>query len=118
MEKLDYFYEKINGYYFGIIAFLINLFSITIAQVLYIEAEPNFSMCSNFISDLGAGPNRSDIFFNIGLIFTGISIMPFFVYIGWYLQKRQTSNSIIIGMIAGLIGSIGMILVGIFPLAG
>jgi hypothetical protein len=50
------------------------------------------------------------------MILTGIIIMPFFIYIGWYLQKRQPHNIIKKGMVSGSIGSIGMILVGIFPL--
>jgi len=116
MKKLDKFYEKINGSYFGIIALLIWIVSITIAQILYMEADPSFSISTNFISDLGTGPNGSDIVFSIGMILTGVSIMPFYVYIGWYLQKGENLNSLRIGMIAGLIGSIGMMLVGVFPL--
>ena len=116
MEKLDKFYEKIDGSYFGIIAFLISAISVTIAQMLYMETDPSFSMSTNFISDLGTGPNGSDIVFNIGMILAGFFYIPFYVYIGWYLQKRENMNSLRMGMIAGLIGSIGMILVGVFPL--
>ena len=116
MDILDTFYEKINGSYFGIITFLISGISVTIAQMLYMEADPSFNISTNFISDLGAGPNGSDIVFNIGMILLGFFSIPFYVYIGWYLQKRENMNSLRIGMIAGLLGSIGMVLVGVFPL--
>jgi hypothetical membrane protein len=116
MEKLDNFYEKLNGSYFGIISFLVSLVSVTTAQILYMEADPSFSMNTNFVSDLGTGPNGSDIIFSIGMILTGTLIMPFYVYIGWNLQKGEAWDFINIGMIMGLIGSLGMILVGVFPL--
>jgi len=116
MEKLDKFYKKINGNYFGLISVFIAAISITVAQLLYMAVDPTFSITTNFISDLGTGPNGSDIVFSIAMILTGVLIMPFYVYIGWYLQKRENQNSLRIGMIAGLIGSIGMMLVGVFPL--
>jgi len=116
MEKLDKFYKKINGNYFGLISVFVAAISITVAQLLYIAVDPTFSITTNFISDLGTGPNGSDIVFSIAMILTGVLIMPFYVYIGWYLQKRENQNSLRIGMIAGLIGSIGMMLVGVFPL--
>lgn len=116
MEKLDKFYKKINGNYFGLISVFIAAISITVAQLLYMAVDPTFSITTNFISDLGTGPNGSDIVFSIAMILSGVLIMPFYVYIGWYLQKRENQNSLRIGMIAGLIGSIGMMLVGVFPL--
>ena len=57
MEKLDKFYERINGSFFGIIAFLISGISIIFAQILYIEVDPSFNMSTNFISDLGVSCN-------------------------------------------------------------
>lgn len=117
MEKLDKFYKKINGNYFGLISVFIAASSITVAQLLYMAVDPTFSITTNFISDLGAGPNNSDVVFNIGMILTGIFLIPYFTYLGWYLQKKDKNmNSLIKGMIAGLIASIGLILVGFFPL--
>ncbi|MFX1445552.1 MAG: DUF998 domain-containing protein [Promethearchaeota archaeon] len=115
MEKLDKIYEKVNGSYFGIIGFIISFFSILIAQILYMEVDPSFSVTTNFISDLGNGPNGSDIVFNTGMILHGIFNIPFYTYLGWYLFQRREDNSLRIGMIAGIIGSIGQILVGVFP---
>ncbi|MFX1445554.1 MAG: DUF998 domain-containing protein [Promethearchaeota archaeon] len=117
MEKLDKFYEKVNGSYFGIIGYIISAISVIIAQMLYMESDPSFSMSTNFISDLGTGPNGSNFVFNIGMIITGFFFMLFYVYIGLYLQKiNDNVKSLKVGITAGIIGSIGMILVGIFPL--
>ena len=115
MEKLDRFYEKINGSYFGIIGFIISFISVLIAQMLYMAVDPSFSVTTNFISDLGAGPNGSDIVFNTGMILYGIFNIPFYTYLGWYLSQKRDDNSLRIGMIAGIIGSIGQILAGVFP---
>ena len=115
MVKLDSFYEKVNGSYFGIIGFIISFVSVLIAQRLYMAVDPSFSGTTNFISDLGAGPNGSDIVFNTGMILYGIFLLPFYTYIGWYLSQRMDDNSLRIGMLAGVIGSIGQILAGVFP---
>ncbi|MFX1256909.1 MAG: DUF998 domain-containing protein [Promethearchaeota archaeon] len=75
-------------------------------------------MTTNYISDLGAGPNGSDIVFNIGVIIAGIFYIPFYVYIGRYLQKKSDNiNFIKKGMIAGIIAAIAHIFIGIFPLS-
>lgn len=115
MEKLDKFYNKVNGSYFGIIAFLISTISVTIAQMLYMEIDPKFGITSNFISDLGVGPNGPDIVFNIGMILFGFFLIPFFSYVGWYLQKSDRNTPLKGGILAGLLSSIGQILLGIFP---
>ena len=116
MEKLDRFYEKINGSYFGIIGFIISFVSVLIAQMLYMAVDPSFSGTSNFISDLGIGPNGSDIVFNNGMILSGIFLILFYTYIGWYLQKNGSNYSIKLGILAGIVSSMGQILVGIYPL--
>ena len=81
MEKLDRFYEKINGSYFGIIGFIISFVSVLTAQMLYMAVDPSFSGTTNFISDLGAGPNGSDIVFNTGMILYGSFNIPFYTYL-------------------------------------
>lgn len=116
MEKLDKVFEKFNGSYFGIIAFFISMVSITMALSLYLEVDSSFGITTNFVSDLGTGPNGSNIVFNIGMIFTGTFLIFFYLYLGKFLKKLDDSNSINVGMIAGLIGSIGEILIALFPL--
>ena len=117
MEKLDRFYEKINGSYFGIAAFVISGIFLTISQMLYIAEDPSFSITTNFISDLGAGPNGADIAFSIGVIISGVFYIPFYIFLGRYLQKKDNNlNLLIKGMYGGLVSCIGFILVGVFPL--
>lgn len=116
MEHLDRFYERINGSYFGIIAFIILVISVTVAQMLYMTVDPTYNLTTNFISDLGTGPNGSDVVFSIGMILAGIIQIPYYIYLGWYLQKKDKNMNLLRkGMIAGIIASIGFILVGIFP---
>jgi len=115
MEKLDRFYGRIKGSYFGFIGTGINLLGILIAITLFMQVDPTFNLFSNYISDLGDGPNHSDIVFNISVILTGIILWFFYLYLMRYLQKMGgNQNLTIISFISGFIASIGAILVGIF----
>ena len=117
MEQIDKFFERINGNYFGVMALVISIISIIVARTLYITVDPTYSMTSNFISDLGVGPNGSDLVFKIGMILTGIFQMPYYLYITLYLQKKDKNKNLLwIGLIMGFISALGLILVGVFPL--
>ena len=51
------------------------------------------------------------------MIASGIFYIPFFVYVGWYLQKNGENISLLKkGMIAGFITGVARSLVGVFPL--
>ncbi len=116
---LDILYEKINGGFFGLIAALILIISIAVAYVLYISVDPNFSIFSHWISDLGGGPNRSDFVFNSGMITVSFVMLFFQISLNRYLQKRnkRAIKTIKLAYISGIISSIGFFFVGVFPLS-
>lgn len=115
MEKIDNFYVRFNGANFVFIGTGISLLSKLIAVILFMQVDPTFNIFSNYISDLGNGPNNADIVYNTGVTLSGIFNCFFFLYLMRYLQKRGANKTLItISFIAGLIASIGAILVGIF----
>jgi hypothetical membrane protein len=115
MERIDSFYQKCDGSYYVFIGTGISLISKLIAVLLFLQIDPTFNIFSNYISDLGDGPNNSDIVYNIGVMLSGIFYCFFFLYLMRYLQKRGGNLKLtIVSFFAGFIASIGAILVGIF----
>ena len=115
MEKIDSFYERVNGSYFIFLGICLSILFNIIAVILYRQVDPTFNMFSNFISDLGDGPNNSNIVFNTGMIITGIFGIFIFLYLMRFLQHLGGNSRIIVGaFIMGFIASIGAIMVGLF----
>lgn len=115
MEKIDSFYERVNGSYFIFLGIFLSILFNTAAIILFRQVDPTFNMFSNFISDLGDGPNNSNIVFNTGMIITGIFGIFIFLYLMRFLQKKKGNSRIIFSaFIMGFIASIGAIMVGIF----
>ncbi len=73
----------------------------------------------NWMSDLGCfacNPNGA-YFFNLGSIFSGISL--FFFFFGlyeWYLGGRRNKVFTILTQISGFISAFSMVMIGIYPL--
>lgn len=116
MEKIDQFYDKYHGSLFAIsgVVFFFILFLISV--VLYINLEP-FSLTTRYISDLGAGPCAvGSTIFNINLIITSLLMIISHLFFYRYLQKKGGSTQLLfISLIGGIISSIGLMLLGIFP---
>ncbi|MFX0184530.1 MAG: DUF998 domain-containing protein [Candidatus Hodarchaeota archaeon] len=76
----------------------------------------NFDPISNNLSELGDfydNPNGA-IFYNLGMVLTGFASILF--YIGlykWFMSKKK-SKLLVVGLIAGIINAIAIIMAGIF----
>ena len=117
MNIFDKIYEKINGAYFAFLTLLAVGFGIFVALFIYLPVDPSYSIFSNYISDLGAGPIGSRIVFGIGMILGAIFLIFLILYISMYLKKKEEKSQLIWGFqVPGLIAGIGLILIGIFPL--
>ena len=115
MEKIDKFYEKINGSYLIFIGIGLSLLFIFIAVILFMQVDPTFSIYSNFISDLGDGPNNSNIVFNVGVIISGIFNLFIYIYLTRFLQKKDANEKLILlAFITAFVSTIGTIMVGLF----
>ena len=105
-----------RGVYFGFIGVSATSISVIMAFFLYTSVNPTFNMVSNCISDLGTGPNMSNIVYNLGAIVTGFC--QIFLYLSFvnYLQNKKPNtflNNII--KLTSVISAIGLIIIGIIP---
>ena len=105
-----------RGVYFGFIGVSATSISVIMAFFLYTSVNPTFNMVSNCISDLGTGPNMSNIVYNLGAIVTGFC--QIFLYLSFvnYLQNKKPNTFLInIIKLTSVISAIGLIFIGIIP---
>ncbi len=112
METLLKRFNQISGGVFGIISLVI----MSIMGILSYKYYPSqeFKLFLYVVSELGAG--QGAIFFNGGLIISGVFLIPFFLKLNTYLGKDQSQRLRIILLILGLISSCSYLLLGFFPI--
>ena len=102
--------------YFGIIGVSATSVSVIVAFFLYTSVNPTFNMLSNCVSDLGTGPNMSNIVYNLGAIITGLCQIPFYLSLVAHFQNEKGNTFLIqITKLIFMVSAIGLILVGIIP---
>lgn len=105
-----------RGAYFGIVGFIAMSISVIVALFLYTSVNPTFNIVSNSISDLGTGPNMSNIVYNLGVIITGFCQILFYLSLVKFLQNKKANKFFIqITKLIFLISAIGLIILGIIP---
>ncbi|MFX1340459.1 MAG: DUF998 domain-containing protein [Promethearchaeota archaeon] len=114
MEKLERFYEKFPGSYVALLTVVWVLVFHLISIILY--NDPNYSLFTNYISDLGASKSGSVLFWSINMIIAS----PIRVLIGLYLLgllAKRGANEKYIKITANfiVIGAIGSILIALNP---
>jgi len=116
MRKMNKLYEKFNGRYFAFLGAGISLSSIFIAIILYVAVDPSFTIMTHFISDLGDGRNYSNVVFNVSQIIIGVIFIFSFYYLSMFLRNNEAKIMLTwFAFMGGLVYSLGLILVGIFP---
>jgi hypothetical membrane protein len=88
MNLIDKFYQKVNGCYFAFVGVGTSLLTIFIAYLLYIQVDPTFNILDNFISDLGDGPNYSNVAFSVGVILGSCISLFFYLFLTDFLIGR------------------------------
>jgi len=115
MEIEKSFFDKlltlIPGGVFGLLSCVIVLSGDILSIILF---PGGYNFFENMISELGRGP--SGIFFNLGLIISGIVGIPFYIAL-YKIFDKETVNPIMrkSALIFSLISIFTFILVGIFP---
>ena len=105
-----------KGGYFGLLGVLSNSISVIVAYLLYSQVNPSFNTISYAVSDLGTGPNMSNVVYNIGAIVTGFSLVFLHLSLISFLHDRKPDSHIIkITKLVALISAIGLIILGIVP---
>ncbi|TFG25717.1 MAG: DUF998 domain-containing protein [Promethearchaeota archaeon] len=114
METLKHLKDKlspIHGGIFGILSLSIGILCDFLSYLYF----PGYNMVDNMVSELGVG--RGGIFFNIGVIITGILFIPFYICLGKSFSTENINpNMKKVAVIAALISSITFSLIGFFPL--
>jgi hypothetical membrane protein len=107
---IDNFLKKAPGRYYGIVSAVIRFTGDFLTLLFF----PDYDLTKNMISDLGIGSGA--IFFNLGIIISGIVSIPFYAALvillendGLYEKTRR--NSLIIFYIADT----AYFMIGIFP---
>ncbi|MHA1148986.1 MAG: DUF998 domain-containing protein [Promethearchaeota archaeon] len=96
---------------FGLLSVLVGVSGDIISASLY----PGFSITKNMISDLGVGPGG--IFFNFGVIFSGILAIPYVIHLNkTVLEPHRVKPWIFrLALFGSVISSIALSLIGVFP---
>ena len=116
IESNEKIFGKLRGGIFAILTLIAVGFGIVLALFFYLP-EDSYSILSNYISDLGAGPTNSRIVFSIGMIFGAIFMIILIISISKYLKDKEVRTQVIWGFKgAGLVAEIGLLFIGIFPL--
>jgi hypothetical membrane protein len=99
----------------GLLAVLIFcLFTFTAAALFPGLVNPLYVWLSN-LGNVELNPNGA-IFFNLGCIITGLILIPFFIGLyKWNLEKTWGKILLILGIVLGLLASLSLIMVGVFP---
>ena len=114
MDKLNEFYKKFPGSYVAYIGFIFSVVFMSIAIVLY--GDPNFSIFTHYLSDLGASTRNSALIWNLSFILTVPIRLIFGFYLLKFLETRgATKKSIKITFYFMVISAIGSILIGLNP---
>ena len=102
-------FNLIPGPVFGILSVIIGLLGDFLAILFF----PDYNL-SLMISKLGIGPGG--IFFNLGIILSGLFAMPFYVYFWRVLQNKKINNYLLNGALSSaLFSCVFFILLGVFP---
>jgi hypothetical membrane protein len=113
----DKIYRKIPGEFFGILGSLLFALTIIISYVLYNLKNPSFNIFTNWVSDLGAGPNGASLVFNSGIVIVGIIIIFFHFSIIHNMKNHCINKRILKAMTIGaILISSSLIFVGFFPI--
>ena len=106
----DNLFEEIPGGIYGFLSVGVGIFLPILALLL----NPNYVPFDGMVSELGVG--KGGIFFNLGLILSGIIAIPFFISLGRTLNCEDVNDKLRKSAITfSIISCISMSLIGCFP---
>lgn len=114
MSKERRFCRKIHGSYFAFIGVSIATISTIISMISLLSIYPNINLFSLWMSDLGASP--FGVYFNILLMISSIFLFLFIRNFLKFLSNNSENQGLIrITLIFGFFSSLGLFLIGLFP---
>lgn len=110
INRFDNYFEVVPGGIFGLLSVIIGVSGDFIAYLFY----PGYNIAEYMISDLGRGPGA--VFYNIGVIISGVVAIPFGFYVGKVLNRGEAKNGKIkLAIFSYVISAIALSLSGVFP---
>ncbi len=115
---LKFFYKIAPGGAYALAATILRF----LCEIIAISLFPGYSYTSNMISDLGDYKLNFNLFgrtiFNLGMIFNGLLILPYFFYLNDYyksLDDRKVDDSLRMAAVyTSIFSSIAISLIGVF----
>ena len=114
MEKIDFFLHKliflVPGAFYGLFAIIIRIYCDFSAALLY----PGYNPAIHMISFLGSGPGQ--MYFNLGLFFSSLMIIPFYISLANLLKNEFPEEEKLINgsLKVSLVSAFSITLVGFF----
>jgi len=93
-NKIDAFYGKLNGSYYGLMAVVTSVVSLAVAILLYIGIDPTFSFLTHYLSTIGASPSLAGGIYTLGMAITNVFRILFALFIIRFFQLRGTGKRI------------------------
>lgn len=107
---IDKSFEELPGGIYGLLSVTV----VFLFGVLALLLTPSYIFFEDMVSELGVG--QGGIFFNLGLIFSGIIAIPFFISLGRILNYDGVNGKLRkSAIIFSIISCISMSLIGCFP---
>ena len=114
MEREANFIDKLLSLISGGVFGLVSVIIILIGDIIAFSYFPGYSIFNNMVSELGVGPGG--IFFNIGIILSGIIIIPYYIDLAKSFIGNKVKNSLRkLAMFSAIISCITYTLLGFFP---
>lgn len=116
INKIDLFYEKLNGSYIAFFSLCFAIFFVSITVLLYLPVDPSFSVFTHYISELGGTSEIASVVFNVGMIISGPLRIGFLLFLMRFLQKSGAGGKISwSAFVIGTMSAIGSMTLSIFP---
>jgi hypothetical membrane protein len=114
MEREAKFIDKLLSLIPGGVFGLLSVIIILIGDFIAFAYFPGYSIFNNMVSELGIGPGG--IFFNIGIIVSGIIIIPYYIDLGKsFTGDKIKENLRKFAIFTAIISCITYIFLGFFP---
>ncbi|MFX1276898.1 MAG: hypothetical protein ACFFBP_21020 [Promethearchaeota archaeon] len=116
LNHIDPIFQVVPGNSFGFFGATVASLAVIISFILYISVDPTFTIFTHWISHLGAGPNGSNIVFNIGISITSFLLFLFYMYFIKEFRKKGANKYLLDVFFISSIGTtLGLLFVAFFP---
>lgn len=85
-QKIDSFYGRFHGSWYGYAAVLASVSSVGLSILLYMRIDPTFSFLTHYLSTIGAAPSWPGYVYTLGMTITNVLKVFFALFIVRFFQ--------------------------------